>query len=277
MDPDGVKKKARRHQGTKARSGKKKAAFTFDRFSCYELAVTNPKPLARFLRASHGGTCRVLGEDFSGTGALSRAWVDLNPKHKAIVVDNDPDPLSRIPKHPRLKSVWADVLKATNPCDVIAATNFPICYCHTRRDLLRYLRHIRTRLKPRGIFVADLYGGSDAFTPGKTTVKLRRPDSKALWYTWEQRTADPMTCRVLNALHFRTQDRGKTTQIKDAFIYDWRLWSIPELTEAIIEAGFQDVDIYDRLGDAIDQHGNVMIQPADDLDDPYVVYVVART
>ena len=29
--------------------------------------------------------------------------------------------------------------------------------------------------------------------------------------------------------------------------------------------------------DAIDQHGNVMIQPADNLDDPYVVYVVART
>jgi len=273
-----VKKKARRHGGTKARGT---GAPALDRFDLYEIAVTSPGPLARFLKAAHGGRPRTLGEDFSGAAALSRAWIELDPRHRAIAVDKDPAVVAALAsKVARLSEACAqnllpinsDVLRAKHPCDILACTNFPICYWHTRPALLKYLNHARSRLSPRGIFVADLYGGSDAFHTGKQTVHFRLKGQR-IEYTWEQRKADPISGRVHNAIHFRIGGRA----IRNAFEYDWRLWSIPELSEAMIEAGFQEVEIYDRLGDAIDQDGNVLIQPAEDLDDPHVVYVVART
>jgi hypothetical protein len=32
--------------------------------------------------------------------------------------------------------------------------------------------------------------------------------------------------------------------MKDAFTYDWRLWTIPELRDAMLEAGFSDVAVF---------------------------------
>lgn len=268
MDPDGVRKKKRE-------TGEREPAL--DRFDLYELAVTSPLPLARFLKAVHGRRPRVLGEDFSGSGALSRAWVEIDSRNQAILVDRDREALSRTGSHPRLKKLRSDVMRANERCDILACTNFPICYWHTRPELIAYLRHARSRLNRRGVFIADLYGGSDAFTPGTTMQKLRRPDGKPLWYTWEQREADPISGRVLNALHFRTPGpRGRMQAFKNAFTYDWRLWSIPELTEAMHDAGFGNIDVYDSLGDAVDQHGDLHVRPAAELDDPFVVYIVAR-
>lgn len=241
-----------------------------DRFELYELAVTAPRLLARFLKAVHGGDALVLGEDFSGTAALARAWVKLDARHAAVAVDKDLAALVRA-RSPGIKIVRSDVLRAKDRCDIIAATNFPICYWHTRAELIAYLKHARSRLTRRGIFVADLYGGSDSFVTGSKVVRLRK-DGRAVHYTWEQRTADPITGRVLNAIHFRVG--GRT--LKDAFVYDWRLWSIPELSEAMREAGFGSVAVFDELGGAIDQRGRISTRPAMELGDPYVVYVVAR-
>lgn len=272
-----MRKKARRHAGTEARS-KTGPRAALDRFDLYELAVTSPVPLARFLKAAHGRKPRTLCEDFSGTAALSRAWVELDPKHRAIAVDQDPAVIRALVARlseacaKSLLPITSSVLRASNPCDILACTNFPICYWHTRPALLKYLKHARARLNPRGIFVADLYGGSDAFQVGKQTVHLRHRGHQ-IEYTWEQRAADPISCRVKNAIHFRIGRRV----IRNAFEYDWRLWSIPELSEALLETGFRKIEIYDSLGDAMDQDGNVMIRPTTELADPYVVYLVART
>ena len=45
-----------------------------DRFDLYELCTQTPERDVALLRAIHGGTARVLGEDFAGTGALAHAW-----------------------------------------------------------------------------------------------------------------------------------------------------------------------------------------------------------
>ncbi len=239
-----------------------------DRFELYELAVTSPVPLARFLKAVHRGDARVLGEDFSGTAALARAWVKLDARHRAVAVDKDREALARA-KAPGIKVVRSDVMQAKERCDIIAATNFPICYWHTRPELIAYLRHIRSRLNRRGVFVADVYGGSDAFVTGSKVVRLRK-NGQVVHYTWQQREADPISGRVLNAIHFRV---GKRT-LKDAFVYDWRLWSIPELSDAMWEAGFCGVEVYDELGGAVDHTGTVQARPSVELSDPFVVYVV---
>lgn len=252
-----------------------------DRYDLYELAVTDPPRLARFIDAVHGHEPRTLREDFSGSAALARYWATLSPRHHAIAVDQDAEPLARASGTPRLTARRSDVLRAHDKADIIAAVNFPLGYWHTRPALLKYLRHVRACLRPRGILIADTYGGHDAFTTGKTTTTLRGPAGDHIEYTWEQREADPITGRVLDVLHFKVRQRGRRRArlFRDAFVYDWRLWSIPELTDAYLEAGFRHVEVYDRLGDAIDQNNNLHVrpvQPGEDLEPSWVVYIVGR-
>lgn len=253
-----------------------------DRYDLYELAVTEPVRLARFLHAVHGRKPRILREDFSGSGALSHTWAASGPHARAIAVDRDQEPLQRLRAIPRVEPVKADVLSCHARADIIAATNFPIGYLHTRADLMAYLRHARRCLRPRGILVADTYGGNDAFTTGRTTQRIRGPGGERIEYTWEQRSADPLTARVVDVLHFKVRERGSSRArvFRDAFVYDWRLWSIPELRDAMLEAGFKRVEVYDRLGSAVDHRGRLYTRPLPDgheLDENYVVYVVGRT
>lgn len=252
-----------------------------DRYDLYELAVTEPRRLWRFLRAVHGRNPRILREDFSGSGALSRAWAEADPRFRAIAVDRDPEPLRRLDDAPNVQAITVDVMSCRAKADIIAATNFSIGYLHTREALLAYLRHARRCLHPRGVFLSDTYGGTDASTTGRTTQRLRAPGGRRVEYTWEQRTANPLTGCVTDVLHFRLWERGKKrpTVFRDAFVYDWRLWSIPELREAMLEAGFRKVEVYDRLGSAIDHTGTLHVRPladGDSLDANYVVYVAAR-
>lgn len=262
----------------------------------YELCVTEPTRVIPFLVAAHGHGPRTLREDFSGSAALARAWAASHPSRRAVAVDLDPAPLKRA-KAARVRTIEADCELCGAKADIISATNFPIGYHHTRRELLRYLKNAKASLNRRGILVFDLYGGRDAFTPGKIIQLLRAPKQKPwsgelIEYTFEQREANPLTGRVIDALHFkawparttmpqreRTKQPDPAVNIPDAFVYDWRLWSIPELHDALVESGFTQIDVHSRLGDAIDGEGRVLINPAstaDDLDENWVVYVVAR-
>ncbi len=271
-----------------------------DKYRCYELAVTNASMLARFCLAAHGGRATTLREDFSGTAALARAWLELAPGHRAVAVDADARVLGRARREAgraapgRLRCVEEDVRRCDARANVIAATNFPLGYFHARAELLEYLRHARACLRPGGVLVADMYGGASAYAPGSTRVRVRVPGGGAFWYVWEQRRADPLTGLVENAIHFeipaaasrRAPRSGaaptrapRARTIRNAFTYRWRLWSIPELGEAMREAGFRAVDVHDRLGGAIDSDGRLHLDPlgpGDAPDPDWVVYFVAR-
>jgi SAM-dependent methyltransferase len=263
-----------------------------DGHDLYELCAQSPGAEARFLRAAHGDSPRVLREDFCGPGGVARAWLRLSPRHECIVVDRDPEPLARAmgggigaPRgaraDPRLTGVCDDVLRVRAKADVIAALNFAACELHERAVLVKYLRAALASLRPRGVLVFDLYGGTEAYTPGTYSRKLRGPAGERIEYTWEQRAADPVTARVVNAMHFKVTDRPgvRPRVLRDAFVYDWRLWTIAELREAMLESGFKSVDVYDRIGDAADSSGNVYVrplEPGEGLDDNWVAYVAAR-
>lgn len=250
-----------------------------DRYDLYEAAAQSPDMEARFLRAVHAAHPRTLREDFCGSAAVCRAWLDLDPSHLAVCVDSDPGALDALRARAtpaqleRITVVEKDVLDAIERADIVCALNFPVGYWHTRAALLRYLRSARERLNPGGVFVCDIYGGASAFIVGESDQELRG----GVLYTWEQRDADPTTGIVENAMHFRLPD-GR--EIADAFTYRWRLWSIPELRDALADAGFASSEVHNRLGDAIDHEGNLHVRPVIDagleLDDDYVVYVVAR-
>lgn len=258
-----------------------------DPYQLYELCVTDPPKLTRFLAAVHGGTRKsprpplTLREDFSGSAAVARYWAALDPKRRAIAVDSDAKVLERA-KAPGVRTIASDAARCRARADIISATNFPIGYWHTREELVAYLRAARASLNPRGVFVCDLYGGRTAFTaPIATRRVFPVPTGGRVDYTWRQREADPISGLVTDTLSFIYHKKpwGPREIYRDAFVYHWRLWSIPELSDAMHEAGFAKVEVYDRLGDAIDGDGRLYVRPVgpgEGLDEDWVVYVAGR-
>ncbi len=268
-------------------------------FALYESCVQNPDLAVKLLRGIHAASPRILAEDFCGTAALSRAWARAIPGARAIAADIDPAPLkrakaniakgrnaaSRLSVAKRVRILRANVLTsvplAKLRADVLFVGNFSIGEIHDRATLVRYLARSRKRLLKGGVFVCDIYAGESAFREGATQREHILADGTRVKYTWEQRSADPFTARVENALHFRVFKGTELVQdIRDAFVYHWRLWSIPELRDAMLEAGFDRVDVYAQLPDAEDSDGNVYASPVEDpaeLGPSFIVCVAARS
>jgi hypothetical protein len=252
-----------------------------DRHKLYELCVQSPPELVGQLVAIHGGTPRVLGEDFCGTAAISVEWTRQVDGGRAIAVDRDAESLARIPGCDAIEVIAGDVVGDTDAkrhaADVIWTGNFSIGELHTRWDLLAYLGHVRSRLEPEGLFACDIYGGESAFLVGSSDIEHPLPDGRLVVYTWEQCQADLLTGRVRNAMHFEVRRDGVVEQsLRDAFTYDWRLWGVPELRDALVEAGFASVEIYARTPDAVDDAGTVYVQPLDAVEDSFDVIIAAR-
>ena len=248
-------------------------------YDLYERAAQSPERQARFVEAIAGETARCLAEDFSGAGALSIAWAGLSGAHVASALDRDLFPLELLRERAdragvsdRVEIIEGDATAASHGADVIAVFNFSVGYFHERPQLAAYLRSARERLGEKGVFVCDIYGGIDQFERGESELDL----SDGARYIWEQREADPLTGRVVNAMHFFL-DSGE--EYRDAFVYDWRLWSPAELADVMLEAGFASVEHYDRLGDAEFDDGALLVSPArgDELDENYVLYIAGRT
>jgi len=280
-----------------------------DRHALYERCVQNPAVVVRLLRAIHGGgggvdgrgEPRLLREDFSARARVSRAWCAAIPGGRAVAVDLN----ARLLRRPGrgVRAVVGDVLRqpVSGPrADVIFVGNFSIGEIHTRAALVRYLKRSLARLNPGGVFVCDTYGGASAFRVG--AVQRTHPWAQSavagvgtprganadlrIRYTWEQREADPLTGMVTNAIHFRVL-RGTEAvgEITDAFIYRWRLWSVPELSEAMTEAGFDRAEVYADVAEAVDEAGRPYVRPLagpGDLNDGagpgegYIVCVAGR-
>jgi hypothetical protein len=238
--------------------------------------------MASFLAAVHGGSARVLREDFCGTAGVARAWAVADESRRAVAVDMAAEPLrrARAAGLDRLKTVRANVLTCGLKADIITATNFPLGYWHTREELVRYLRLCHARLNRQGVFVCDTYGGATAFTIGTMVRDVRGPGRLRVHYMWEQREADATTAMVLDSIHFRASVDGELVyQEADAFVYHWRLWSIPELREAMREAGFRSSEVYSELADAVDHTGRAHVKPVSDpreLGETFVVCVAGR-
>jgi len=253
---------------------------SFDKHDLYERCVQSVEHLAPLIRAIHGGQLSVLGEDFSGTAALSYEWIKREGC-RAIAVDLDAGALAHHPDHTSISKVVSDVTTVPDTCDALFVGNFSIGYMHTRAELVAYLRHARSRLTPGGVFVCDTYGGESSFTLGEVHRPTPLPSGYICRYTWEQRHADPTTAMVTDVIHFRIEKSGVIEiEMYDAFVYEWRLWSVPELRDAMIEAGFAQTQVYAKLADAWDDEGNAYVEPVmdaeDELEESYIVLVAGR-
>lgn len=270
----------------KSRSGKaaKKAtmASQADRHVLYEKSVQSPEDeidLIRQFYANHRKVRpKVLREDFCGTAALTCEWVKASPQHRGIGVDFDAEVLDWGRRHnvealtpkqrERVQLIEADVLEVTTePADVLVAFNFSYWTFQTRERMLAYLRRSRAALSENGLMLLDFYGGPDAFT--ECEEKTRH---EGFTYVWEQANYDPLSGRLDCFIHFHFPDRSK---LSPAFTYRWRLWTMPELYDVIMEAGFSEVTVYWEQSDE-DGEGTGEYEAVEhgEADPAWIVYVV---
>jgi len=261
---------------------------SFSAHELYELCVQAPARLARFLHALHGGAPRVLGEDFCGSAAVARAWLEHSPEARAIAIDRDAGALRHALANagelaPRLALRELELGRERAPreprLDVLWIGNFSLGELHERASLLAYLRDSRARLAPGGIVCCDTFGGADAFTPGARVSEHYAPGGLRVRCTFERITGSALAGRVRAALHFRVDREGEVlADLPSAFEYDWRLWSPPELSDALREAGFARVDWHAELpaDDELARGAPAPLDPARGLPERWVSFAVAR-
>jgi len=270
---------------TKSKTKKKKSALTagaVSRHWLYEKSVQNPEAEVEFIdrafRAEFGRLPRRLREDFCGTAFLSRTWVEHRADNTALGVDLDGPTLDYGREHhlaalgdraDAVTLVQADVRDVSEPpCDVLAATNFSWWGFHTREDLLGYLRNCRASLRDPGMLLLDIYGGPEAQVP-----QLEERECEGFTYVWDQDVFNPITHAYRCKIHFKFPDG---TEMNDAFEYDWRLWTVPEVRELLTEAGFRTSIVYWEGADE-DGEPDGVFEPSGegDTSSAWVAYVVA--
>jgi hypothetical protein len=66
--------------------------------------------------------------------------------------------------------------------------------------------------------------------------------------------------------------------MRNAFIYDWRLWTLPEMQEIMTEAGFHDVHVLWEGSDRKTREGNGVFRRCTRGGDEeaWIAYVVGR-
>ena len=223
----------------------------FDKYAAYAQSVQSPDADARFMRVLYKNLNKrepqVLREDFCGTFALCCEWAKLGEDKRAIGLDIDPEPLAYGARHylsqlspeqqKRVTTLERDVLiPYSKKSDIICACNFSYFAFQERATLLKYFKACRRSLNRDGLLVVDTFGGSQHHEPSLDVKRL-----PGLTYYFEQEDFDPINNRTRFSLHF--QPKGARTR-KRAFTYDWRMWSIPEIRDVMLDAGFKDVEVY---------------------------------
>lgn len=226
-------------------------AKTADKHILYQLSVQDVETEAGFLdrtfKSLTGRAPRTLREDFCGTALLCGEWVNRWPERKATGIDIDPKVLAWGREHnidqlgdaARRVNLLEQDVRATVSAkfDLAVAFNFSYWIFRTRDEMRSYMQGVRRSLAPGGVFFLDAYGGWESQEP----MFEERPVRGGFTYVWDQSSFDPITHAVTNFIHFHFQDG---TKLQRAFRYDWRFWTLPELTELMNEAGFRDVRVY---------------------------------
>lgn len=271
------------------RTKKKKVVFTkknADRHALYQMAVQNPESEIDFVDRTfgrlRGRKARVIREDFCGTAYSACEWVRRRKTNRAVGVDLHAPTLRWGEKHnlstlteeqrSRLTLLNRNVMDPGaegRGVDAVLAMNFSWFYLSERRALLAYFESVRESLVRDGVLFLDIYGGYEAT---KEQVEKRR--EKGFKYVWEQAKYNPIDGMQTAHIHFEFK-RGPA--MKRAFTYTWRVYSVAEVRDILIDAGYKRVTVYWE-GDDEKGSGNGVFKPrkVGEACASFVAYVVAE-
>ncbi len=241
----------------------------FDKYDYYTRAVQSCDNDVLFLRKvyrqTHNKDPKTLREDFCGTFLLCEEWIKLSRENKAVGIDLDCEPVDygkkriltslKPDQQKRIQIQLQNVLDDNLPsADIVIALNFSYYIFKQRQYLKTYFSQVCKSLKKDGLFVIDTFGGSDSYE--SHIEKTRHP---GFVYFWDQKNYEPLTNEAKFAIHF--QLKGEKRQRKNVFTYDWRMWSIAELRDILLESGFKNVVVYWE-GTTKDGEGDNNFKPA---------------
>jgi len=233
-----------------------KMADIADRHVLYQKSVQGPDSDVPFFEYHYeeytGNKLRNFREDFCGTAYLSSYFVTHHRNNRAMGVDLHWPTLEWGIKHnvsrltpkqqERLTLVHGNVLdRHPSQAQMTVAMNFSYMVFKDRSTLLKYFKRAKQGLQPGGVFMVDIWGGSESFVPQEESREVENPDDDGIGdftFIWDQDVFDPATHFYTTRIHFAFQDGS---EMRDAFVYDWRLWTMPEVMELMREAGFEDV------------------------------------
>jgi len=266
----------------KKKADKLTMADRADRHVLYERAVQEPEADVDFaidtFRAEFGRRPHILREDFCGAAGVCRDWVRAHPRNIAWGVDldretldwgqaNNIDPLPKKARR-RVGLIHGDVRSApTDPADVVMAQNFSYFLFEKRPGLVEYFRACRDNLGETGMLLLDAYGG-----PESVARMSEETEYDDFSYVWDQDQFDPVQQRATCYIHFMFPDGSK---LERAFTYEWRMYTIPEIRDALTDAGFSDSKVYWEGTDPETGEGDGVYTEAEtaDNDEAWVCYI----
>ncbi|NIR59563.1 MAG: class I SAM-dependent methyltransferase [Gammaproteobacteria bacterium] len=224
-----------------------------DRHELYQMAVQSPDTEIPFLLETYerlrGKAPGMLREDFCGTAYLATEWCKRDRSHRALGIDLDGETLAWGRRHnvepagadvvDRLTLVHGDVRDVVEPAaDIACAFNFSYCVLESRDDLKGYFETVHRGLASDGLFVLDLFGGTEVYEAQEEETEI---DDSDVVYVWDQAAFNPIDHHMECRIHFNFPDGSR---MEDAFSYSWRLWVMPEITDLLYEAGFTKVRVF---------------------------------
>ena len=224
-----------------------------DPHALYEKSVQSPDYdvpfFAEYFEQYTGRPLRVLREDFCGTAAMSAHFVTRHPENRAVGIDLDWPTLNWGIKHNvspltvdqqnRLTLIHGNVLDHhPSHAHLTLALNFSYMVFKDRPMLLQYFKRVKLSLQPGGMFILDIWGGSESQVLQEESREIDGHDIGDFTFIWDQDAFDPATYFCTMRMHFAFQDGS---EMRNAFVYDWRMWTMPEVMELMNEAGFRDV------------------------------------
>ncbi len=230
-----------------------------DKYLLYEASVQSPESDIEFIEKEfsreYGRLPTDLREDFCGTGLLLAQWVTRRKKNFGKGIDLSAEPIeSGKARHwaalneeqkKRMVYVETNVLNARrHKADVICAFNYSFYIFKERSVLLSYFKSVRASLNKKGLFFLDCFGGTEAMIEGEESREV-----ESFKYYWECEKFNPITHDCFYSIHFKEKGKNKQRRV---FTYDWRYWTLPDLKDLLLEAGFSEVFTYWE-GD--DKHG----------------------
>jgi len=254
-----------------------------DKHICYEEAVQCVESEIDFVDTTflklRKRLANSLREDFCGTTNTSCEWVSRRKENTAICVDLDEEVLqwgreNKINKLPadqqkRITIINDNVTSLdTKPVDVVLAMNFSYWLLMERKPTIEYFKQIHKALVKDGIFFLDAYGGYESFQELKEKTK-----NKNFTYIWDQHSYHPVTGIAKNYIHFKFKDGSK---IMKAFTYEWRLWTLPELTDMLTEAGFKSTIYWEQADEDGEGNGVFIPETEGEADAGWIAYLVAE-
>lgn len=282
------KAKPAKKSGTPKKAARPTLAQRADKHALYQVSVQSPGVDIEFFEAEfakfRGRKPLRLREDFCGTALLSTEWCKSDPKRTALGVDLDAATLAWGRAHNldpagtdvarRVKLAQADVRETRfAKVDLTLAMNFSYCVFQKREDLGAYFAAAREGLVRDGVLALEVYGGTESMS-----VMTEERPVRGATYIWEQEKFSPIDHHTVCHISWRFKD---DSTLERAFTYDWRLWTLPELKELLLGAGFKQVKFYfERVdGDEDDEYltgtGEFIERTEIDNQEAWLAYVIA--